>query len=52
MKITLNGKPYEAETEQTIAGLLEQTGHVVAHVAVEVNEEIVPKSKMETLLKL
>lgn len=43
MKITLNGKPYEAETEQTIAGLLEQTGHVVAHVAVEVNEEIVPK---------
>jgi len=45
MKIFLNGEPHECDTATTVTRLLEGTGHGERRVAVEVNREIVPRSR-------
>ena len=45
MEILLNGEAREVVEATTIANLLEVTGLVERRVAVEVNREIVPRSR-------
>ncbi len=45
MRIQLNGKPYDAPTGCVVAALLEELGFAGKHVAVEVNEVLVPKRR-------
>lgn len=45
VNITLNGQSHEAPANSTVADLLVQMNIAVRHVAVEVNLEIVPRSK-------
>jgi len=45
MKIFLNGLSHECATATTVASLLAETGHGGRRVAVEVNREIVPRSR-------
>ena len=44
MRIFLNGPPHECAAT-TVAALLIETGHGERRVAVEVNREIVPRSR-------
>jgi sulfur carrier protein len=43
--ITLNGQPHEAAVNSTVAELLTAMQIAVKHVAVEVNLELVPRSR-------
>lgn len=45
MRIHLNGEPREITEPLTIAELLESAGYLQRRVAVEVNRDIVPKSR-------
>nr|VFJ90435.1 MAG: sulfur carrier protein ThiS [Candidatus Kentron sp. LFY] len=45
MNIILNGKDYEFTSGATVADLLEKRGIVGKRIAVEVNEEILPRSE-------
>jgi sulfur carrier protein len=45
MRISLNGEPREFDAPLTVARLLEAAGYAAKRVAVEVNLEIVPKSR-------
>jgi len=45
MKIVLNGEPREVTEGISVVGLLEAADYVHRRVAVEVNREIVPKSR-------
>ena len=45
MQIFLNGQPRECASGETVAKLLSETGHGKSRVAVEVNCEIVPRSR-------
>lgn len=45
MTITLNGEPRQARPGSTIAELLSAMEVTARHVAVEVNQEIVPRSR-------
>lgn len=45
MRIHLNGEPREISESLTISGLLESAGYTQRRVAVEVNRDIVPKSR-------
>ncbi|HKZ11242.1 MAG TPA: sulfur carrier protein ThiS [Rhodanobacteraceae bacterium] len=45
MHIYLNGQSHDCATATTVAGLLAETGHGERRVAVEVNREIVPRSR-------
>ena len=45
MHIFLNGQAHECAAVITVAGLLAATGHGERRVAVEVNREIVPRSR-------
>lgn len=45
MRILLNGQPHECGATATVATLLAETGHGGRRVAVEVNREIVPRSR-------
>ena len=45
MKIFLNGLSHECASPTTVASLLADTGHGERRVAVEVNREIVPRSR-------
>ncbi|MGH8214375.1 MAG: sulfur carrier protein ThiS [Rhodanobacteraceae bacterium] len=45
MQITLNGQPRECKAATTVAALLTEAGHGERKVAVEVNREIVPRSR-------
>jgi sulfur carrier protein len=45
MEITLNGESRRFEAPLTVAELLARTGHAQRRVAVEVNREIVPRSR-------
>jgi sulfur carrier protein len=45
MQIFLNGQAHECAAAATVAGLLAATGHGERRVAVEVNREIVPRSR-------
>lgn len=44
MHITLNGSPRDCNPATTVAQLLDQAGYGQRRVAVEVNQEIVPRS--------
>lgn len=45
MQIFLNGKAHECATGATVATVLAETGYGERRVAVEVNREIVPRSR-------
>ncbi|HLI18409.1 MAG TPA: sulfur carrier protein ThiS [Rhodanobacteraceae bacterium] len=45
MQILLNGKPHQCSAATTVAALLAETGQGERRVAVEVNREIVPRSR-------
>jgi sulfur carrier protein len=45
MQIFLNGQAHECAVATTIAALLAETGHGERRIAVEVNREIVPRSR-------
>lgn len=45
MKIFLNGEPHECGEAATVASLLAATGNGDRRAAVEVNREIVPRSR-------
>ena len=45
MHITLNGEPKTLDTAVSVAALLERLGMTGKRVAVEVNREIVPRSR-------
>jgi sulfur carrier protein len=45
MQITLNGQPRECAATLTVARLLDEAGYAGRRVAVEVNREIVPRSR-------
>jgi sulfur carrier protein len=45
MRIFLNGEPRDCAAATTVAALLEATGCPDRRVAVEVNREIVPRSR-------
>jgi len=45
MKILLNGVEHEIESPVSLADLLEVAGYAGRRVAVEVNREIVPRSR-------
>lgn len=45
MQIFLNGQAHECPSASTVAGLLAATGYGERRVAVEVNREIVPRSR-------
>lgn len=44
MQIQLNGEPYALDREQSVAELVETLGLGERRIAVELNEDIVPRS--------
>tara|TARA_R110002020_G_scaffold27170_1_gene87448 strand:- start:195 stop:422 length:228 start_codon:yes stop_codon:yes gene_type:complete len=50
MRIQLNGQSTEVPGTPTVAGLLEHAGLAGRKVAVEVNQEVVPRSRHEAHL--
>ena len=48
MRIVLNGEPIELTAAPTVAGLLEQAGLAGRKVAVELNHEVVPRSRHQS----
>lgn len=48
MHIQLNGEPYTLNADLTAADLIELLGLTGKRVAVEINEEIVPRSQLAT----
>lgn len=48
MQILLNGEPQELASDSTIRTLLENSGLLGQRLAVELNQEIVPKSEHAT----
>ena len=52
MKIYINGQPHELTEPTTITGLIEQLELIGKRIAIELNQEIVPRSQhTETFLK-
>ncbi len=50
--ITINGKQIQLTAEMSVADYLEQNNYQINRIAVEMNEEILPKySYSETMLK-
>jgi sulfur carrier protein len=51
MTIQVNGQPHEFETGMSVAELLGELGVIQAHVAVELNLDVVPRARhAETML--
>ena len=50
IKVTVNGEPVETENEMTIKRLLESVDVPPNYLAVEVNQEVVPREEHETQL--
>jgi len=50
IQLTLNGEPYAIAPRLTAADLVEQLGLSGRRIAVEVNEQIVPKSQLAATL--
>ncbi len=48
MQITLNGRTHQVEPGTTLEALLSQAGHAGRKVAVEVNLDVVPRSRHAT----
>ncbi|QEP45197.1 sulfur carrier protein ThiS [Ectothiorhodospiraceae bacterium BW-2] len=52
MTFQLNGQPHQCEAETSLAALLQQLGLAEKRLAVELNGDVVPRSRFEqTLLK-
>ena len=50
--ITVNGKQIQLTSEMSVADYLEQNNYQINRIAVEINEEMLPKySYSETMLK-
>ncbi len=50
--ITVNGKQIQLSSEMSVADYLEQNNYQIKRIAVELNEEILPKySYSDTMLK-
>ena len=50
--ITVNGKQIQLTSEMSVADYLEQNNYQINRIAVEMNEEILPKDRYaETILK-
>ena len=50
--ITVNGKQIQLTSEMSVADYLEQNNYQINRIAVEMNEEILPKyNNSETMLK-
>ena len=45
MEILLNGEPHDVADDKTLAQLLDDHGYTQRRVAVEINQEIVPRSR-------
>ncbi|UXI69264.1 sulfur carrier protein ThiS [Tahibacter amnicola] len=45
MQILLNGHPHQCAEDTTLAELLDQAGYAQRRVAVELNREIIPRSR-------
>lgn len=45
MKISLNGKPCEIDDQRSVLDLLHAHGYANKRVAVEINQQIVPRSE-------
>ncbi|MEB2284629.1 MAG: thiamine biosynthesis protein ThiS [Polyangiaceae bacterium UTPRO1] len=45
--LIVNGEPYELPEPATVAALLARLGVAAARVAVEVNEEVIPRGSYE-----
>lgn len=50
MHIVLNGEPHALDGETSVSGLLARLGFGERRVAVEINREIVPRSRHDTHL--
>jgi thiamine biosynthesis protein ThiS len=48
MELTVNGEPYDLQAPLTVGALLAQLGLTPGGVAVEVNEDVVPRGTYET----
>lgn len=48
MQLTVNGEPYDLAATPTVASLLATLGLVAARVAVEVNEDVVPRGTYDS----
>ena len=48
MKLTINGENVTLEKPTTVSEYLADNGYVPARIAVEINEEILPKAQYET----
>jgi len=45
IEIVVNGDPRAIQNDATVAALLDELGMAVRHVAVEVNEELIPRER-------
>ena len=43
MQVVVNGRPEDVEEGTTVAALLDRLNHAPVRVAVEINEELVPR---------
>jgi len=50
MKITINGQIKQCSPNFTIESLLDELGYANKKIAVEINEEIIPRSKLKNKL--
>jgi len=48
VQLTVNGEAYELEGTATVAELLARLGLAAGRVAVEINEDVVPRGTYET----
>ncbi|MCC6766782.1 MAG: sulfur carrier protein ThiS [Deltaproteobacteria bacterium] len=48
MSLTVNGEPYDLPEPMTVGALLARLGVAAARVAVEVNEDVVPRGSYDT----
>jgi thiamine biosynthesis protein ThiS len=48
MQLTVNGEPYDLAATPSVAALLTQLGLTASRVAVEVNEDVVPRGTYDT----
>lgn len=48
MELTINGEPRSVPTDRSLAELLDDLGVTARHVAVEVNEQLVPRTDHAT----
>ncbi|MFC1498033.1 sulfur carrier protein ThiS [Verrucomicrobiota bacterium] len=50
MKLIVNGKPYECSEKPSLASLCNGIGADIDRVAVVINDEVIPKTKRESIV--